>query len=133
VGRAVHPFLHDHLDTYEEILVFRLLAGSGDRSWTAKAVALELGIPDEAASAALDALCARNLLDIRIGEEMVFRYAPGSESLRRDADAFLREMERDPLATARAIADHLRERERSAALRAFTDAFLWGGKKRSDG
>jgi hypothetical protein len=129
----VHAFLRDHLDSYDEIRVFRLLARSGDRSWTAAAVAVELGIDHHAASRALDALCARNLLDIRIGGELVFRYAPGSESLRREAESFLREMDHDPLAAAKVIAEHLRERERSAALRAFTDAFLLRGKKKGDG
>lgn len=130
---ATLAFLRDHLESYEGIQIFRLLARSKDRPWTAKAVAQELGIDEEASSRALDQLTAANLLDIRIGGELVFRYAPGSEKLRAGAEAFLREMEKDPLAAAKAIADHLRERERSAALRAFTDAFLVVGKKKNDG
>ena len=126
--RAVE-FLRAHFDSYEQLQVLRLVAGGRDRSWTAAAVAQELDLVEPEAARALDHLCARNLLDIRISGQLHFRYNPGSEEVGRQADAFLRALDRDPVTLARMMAEHQREQERSAALRAFTDAFLLRGRK----
>jgi hypothetical protein len=137
-GAAVRPggedlerasgFLQAHLDSYAQMEVLRLLARAKERSWTAEAVARELRLAPAEAAAALDHLCARNLLDIRISGGLHFRYSPGSDDLKARAEAFLAVLARDPVAVSRLMADHQCARERSAGLQAFIDAFVLRGR-----
>lgn len=126
-------FFHAHLDSDAQVQVLRLLAMARDHSWTAADVSRDLGVPVAEAAAALDQLCAHNLLDVRIGGELHFRYCPGAEELRDDAETFLRVLEQKPLELAKLIAERRRERERTAALRAFVDAFLLRDQGKKNG
>ena len=121
-------FLRAHLDNYEQLLILQLVARTRERTWTAEAVARELRLSPSEVAGALDCLCARNLLDIRISGELNFRYSPGSEELRARTEAFLSLLAREPVAMAKVMLEHQRTRERSTALQAFVDAFMLRGR-----
>lgn len=123
-------FLRAHLDSYEQLQILQLLARARDRTWTAEDVARALQLPPSEVAGALDHLCARNLLDIRISGELNFRYSPGSEDLRTRAEAFLSLLAQEPVAMAKVMLEHQRTRERSTALQAFVDAFMLRGRGR---
>ena len=53
----------------------------------------------------LDRLCSQNLLDIRVTDDVRYRYRPGTGDLAAAADALLAAYRRDPLAVARLVTD----------------------------
>jgi hypothetical protein len=63
-----------HLD------VALLLRAETDSWWTAERVATELRIGVEPSRTALETLAARNLLDVRIANDLSYRFAPWHES-----------------------------------------------------
>ncbi|HEY8209500.1 MAG TPA: hypothetical protein VIG99_18555 [Myxococcaceae bacterium] len=132
VERAAR-FFQVNLDGDVRVQVLRFLAAATDHSWTADSVARELGVASAEAAKALDHLCTRNLLDVRISAELHFRYNPGSEALRDEATAFLDVLDHKPLELAKRLAEQRQEQERAAALQVFVDAFLLRNQEKKDG
>ena len=60
-----------------------LLRASGDSWWTADRVAEKLRVGTDLARQALESLASRNLLDVRIANDLAYRYAPWHESAAR--------------------------------------------------
>jgi DNA-binding IclR family transcriptional regulator len=78
-------FLYSCIDSVEQVEILALLCRS-DRSWNARAVGTELGLPDIAARHHLETLSARGLLQTRIANEVTYSYGPKSTDLRRYGD-----------------------------------------------
>jgi predicted ArsR family transcriptional regulator len=78
-------FLYSCIDEVEQVEILALLCRS-DRAATAHAVAVDLGLSDHVARHHLETLVARGLLQIAIGAEVSYGYAPKSVQLRRYAE-----------------------------------------------
>ena len=76
-------FARTRLGSILQLDVALLLRASGDSWWTAERVAEELRIGVDAARQALESLASRNLLDVRIANDLAYRYAPWHESAAR--------------------------------------------------
>jgi hypothetical protein len=76
-------FARTRLGSILQLDVALLLRASGDAWWTAERVAQELRIEPDPARRALEALGSRNLLDVRIANDLAYRYAPWHESAAR--------------------------------------------------
>lgn len=75
----VRRFLDKRVDGVEQLEILLLLSHHADRSWDAAAVADALRLTARAAASHLEALARRELLDIRVGEDMRYRYSPVTE------------------------------------------------------
>lgn len=60
----------------EELETLLLLARAPERAWSATAVAGELLIGIQSAAIVLENLTRMNLLDVRLGSDVVYRFAP---------------------------------------------------------
>ena len=76
-------FARSHLGSILQLDVALLLRAEGDSWWTAERVAAELRVGIEASRQALEALGAHNLLDVRIANDLSYRYAPWHQSAAR--------------------------------------------------
>lgn len=102
-----------------------LLRSDPDRWWTVDAVAAALRMSSNSAAQALEALSVGNLLDVRLGEGLAYRFAPLSDDVARAVEelADMHFRSRDAILTAIAS-------QRSAlAARRIADAFRLSGKK----
>jgi len=127
VSTGVRAFVRDHIRSLEQLEVLLLLLRDGTRWWSAEAAAEELGMTSASAAARLEEMASRNLLDVRISEQLFFRYAPVSPAL----DAAVRETARaykeEPVAVTSAIYSQPVDE-----IRAFADAFRIRKKEGSD-
>jgi hypothetical protein len=83
---AVGRFLREEIASFERLAVLLLVRRQATRWWSAHAVALDLLMPVDAAQAHLEHLSARNLLDIRLSESVIYCYKPGTDDLAQLVD-----------------------------------------------
>jgi hypothetical protein len=100
---AVLTFIADHIRTLDELGLLVALIQSGDRWWDARGAARELGVPERAAAEVLDSLATRNLLDIRITDDVRYQFRPGTPELEDAARAFAAAYRLNPLAVVQAV------------------------------
>jgi hypothetical protein len=115
---TVQRFLERRIESVEQLEVLLLLQQYADRSWNAAAVADALRLTVGTAGRSLEALGRRDLLDVRIGDDVWFRFSPATPEL---------------AATVRQLADAYREgrtpilafvaARRRRGLHDFSDAF----------
>jgi predicted ArsR family transcriptional regulator len=74
-------FLTDDVGTVERLNLLLFLHRHPSRWWAAQALAAELEMPADAVQLHLEHLSARNLLDVRITESVIYRYLPAREEL----------------------------------------------------
>jgi hypothetical protein len=77
----VAAFIGDHLLSLDEIEVLTAMRDLPDRWWDARLIYAELGIPVAAARGLLDHLAGLNLFDIRVTDEVRYRFQPGTAEL----------------------------------------------------
>ena len=118
VPPPVLAFVAEHIRSLEELQLLLVVVQSPDRWWDATAAARELGIATSDARRGLDALAARNLLDIRITGDLRYQFRPGTEELRVAARATEEAYRMNPLAVVQLVAQTGRR-----GLRDFADAF----------
>lgn len=82
-------FIHSCIESIEQVELLLLMRGS-ERMRTARDVASELGISVPRARSDLETLAARGLLEVRVGEEIAYRYRPRSDELARYCDVLAR-------------------------------------------
>lgn len=111
-------FVADHIRSLEELQLLLAVVQSPDRWWDVTMAARELGMTATAARRGLDALAARNLLDIRITGDVRYQFRPGTDALRDAAVATEETYRMNPLAVVRLVA-----RTDRRGLRDFADAF----------
>jgi hypothetical protein len=73
-------FVRAHLGSLIQLDVVLLLQSDPDVWWSAERLAAELRVSLDAARHAVEALAARNLLDVRIATDLTYRFAPWHES-----------------------------------------------------
>lgn len=125
LSEAARRLLVDGVGSLERLDLLLFLHRQAARWWSAQALAGELDRPAESLQAHLDHLAARNLLDVRIAESVVYRYQPGREDLRPLVEELARanHLQRDALAML--LAQRLGE-----SARLFANAFQLRRDKR---
>jgi DNA-binding FadR family transcriptional regulator len=78
-------FLHTCIESIAQVELLLLMRGS-ERMRTARDIASELGVTVAAARRDVEILAARGLLEVRVGEEIAYRYRPKSDDLARYCD-----------------------------------------------
>jgi hypothetical protein len=118
VTAGVRAFLRDHIRSLEHLEVLLLLMKDETRWWSAEAAAEELRTTAASAAARLEDMASRNLLDVRISEQLFFRYAPVSPALDAAVRDAARAYKEKPVAVTMAIYSQPMDE-----IRAFADAF----------
>jgi DNA-binding FadR family transcriptional regulator len=78
-------FIHSCIESIEQVELLLLMRGS-DRMRTARDIASALRVSVSAARRNLETLAARGLLEVRVGDEIAYRYRPKSDDLARFCD-----------------------------------------------
>jgi hypothetical protein len=99
---GVVEFVATNLRSVEDLDLLVAMAAGGDRWWDAARTSRELGISRVAARSALERLAARNLLEIRVTDDVRYQLRPGTAALRAAVRACLRAYDADPGAVRRA-------------------------------
>ena len=108
----------DALESLQDLQLLVTMMDDPARWWDARAMASHTGNPTGSTRQALDRLAARNLLDIRVTDEIRFRYGPGTPDLVTAGAAFSEAYRKNPLAVAKLVAER-----RPRSLMNFADAF----------
>jgi DNA-binding IclR family transcriptional regulator len=124
---ATRQIVLQHVRTFEDLEVLRLLARDAHRFWSAAAAASELGLPDASAQTALESLASRNLLEVRFGEDVLYRLDPNSPRTAAAVQRILEAARRQRTAVLSAIAGAGR------AAGDFADAFRIKKRHGDDG
>jgi hypothetical protein len=112
----LRAFLYSCFDAIEQVEILALVAQSA-RAWSARAIAAQLRLTDTAARHHLETLAARGLLQIAVGAEVTYAYAPKTAELRRYADELAERYAESRTTIAAFIAANARR------LKRFSDAF----------
>jgi hypothetical protein len=116
LSNAAGDFLAACIHSLLELDILLVLHNEGDRWWNADQVAAEMRIAIPLAASALESLASHNLLDVRIGVSLAYRYSPLDGAVR----ALTAEIARHHYAARELIG--AQRRTRLAAER-FADAF----------
>ena len=114
---AVQYFLEQHVATVIDLEVLLALLHGGRRWWDADALASSVGVPAADARRSLDALTAKNLLDIRVSDTIRYQLHPGTASLASAVDRFAAAYRRSPAAILRWGQSLLEDRPEGRPLR----------------
>lgn len=125
---AVRRFLTDEVGSVERLDLLLFLQRHPTRWWAAQTVAAELEMPADAVQSHLEYLSARNLLDVRVAESVIYCYNPGREDLSQLVEDVARAhyRHRDELVA-------VLTRRATGSARLFADAFQLRKDKRDDG
>jgi hypothetical protein len=131
IGDEVRIFLRERIETYEELEVLLLLQREALAPWTADMLAARLHIPLATLAEALAALRGQSLVErFSVATAQHYRLSPSvarDETLSRLASLYeSQSVEIIKLMSANSI-----DRIRTAALRAFADAFLFRKDKKN--
>jgi hypothetical protein len=122
---AADRFLRDCITSALQLDALAILQSDSDRWWTTTAMATQLRTSEPAAAAALEALGRSNVVDVRVGAYLSYRYAPVDAALARVVEeiAAAHYHSRDDL-----VARVPGLRRTSGAARRIADAFRIGRK-----
>ena len=118
LSEAVRSFLAADVGSVERLDLLLFLHRQAQRWWSAQSLAGEHEMPADTVQLHLEHLGARNLLDVRIADSVVYRYTPGREELAELVEEAARAnyLHRD--AVAAVLAPRLAD-----SARLFADAF----------
>ena len=95
VPKDIREFIARYLPSVEHLETFIVLQRNATRSWNAADVSAELRIPESTAADVLERLASDNFLDVKISNEILYRFNPATASLEdlaaRCADMYLRQ------------------------------------------
>jgi signal transduction histidine kinase len=80
---AARRLLIEGIGSLERLDILLLMQHDEERWWNVAALANELRIPTSQVEGALNALGQRNLVNVRIAEDVLYRFDPGTPELRR--------------------------------------------------
>jgi predicted ArsR family transcriptional regulator len=95
-----------------------------ERMRTARDIAAELGIPVPAARHDVESLAVRGLLEVKVGEEIAYRYKPKTDDLAKYSDQLARYY-----ITARHAVLGFVAAESRRSIKRFSDAFRLGERE----
>jgi hypothetical protein len=103
----VHSFLNQFAGSLDELVILLTLIESRSQWWDVSRMAAQVRLAPLNTRRVLDAFACRNLLDIRISDDVHYRLRPGTPELARELDAVVGVYRRSPTvvhrwATARA-------------------------------
>jgi predicted ArsR family transcriptional regulator len=81
ISEKARRFLTNEVGSVERLDLLLFMYRNATRWWPAHALTDELEMPADAVQSHLEHLSARNLLDVRIAESVIYRYKPGREEL----------------------------------------------------
>jgi DNA-binding IclR family transcriptional regulator len=115
----VRTFLSLHVESLEHLAILLALIESDSRWWDARAMSGRVGIAPADARRALEGFASRNLLDIRITDDVHYRLRPGTTDLDAGVRALADAYRRSPPTVLRWAAGGSRRRlaELAAAFR----------------
>lgn len=119
----LRAFLHSCIDSIQQVELLLLMRGS-ERARTARDIAAELGIPVPAARHDVESLTARGLLEVKVGEEIAYRYKPKTEDLAKYSDQLAQYY-----ITARHAVLGFVAAESRRSIKRFSDAFRLGDRE----
>jgi predicted ArsR family transcriptional regulator len=119
----LRAFLHHCIGEIEQLEILVASRGSQD-AWSAQQMAIRLSLSEEAVNRHVEALVQRGLFDVKLANDLLYRYDPVSEELRRGADLLAEYYRTSRTAVMRFIAT--RERR---SMRDFSDAFRLRNRK----
>lgn len=95
IPEEIREFIASYCPSIQHLETLMLLHRNPNRSWSARDLAAELGILPSAAAAVLDELASHNFLDVKISNDLLFRFNPISSELElrasRCADFYVRQ------------------------------------------
>jgi hypothetical protein len=95
IPKDIREFVARFLPGIEYLETFIVLQRNTTRTWSPAEVALELRIPESSAADVLERLASDNFLDVRISNEILYRFNPATAALEgqaaRCAEYYLRE------------------------------------------
>ena len=121
---ALRVFLHSCIESIEQVELLMILRGS-ERTRTAREIADALRVSVGAARSDLETLAARGLLEVHVGEETGYRYAPKSDELSRYCDLLA-----ESYVTSRQAVLGFVATESRLSIKRFADAFKLRGPDR---
>ena len=83
LSAATAAFLRTSVQSALQIDILLTLAQDESRWWDARQLAEELSFAETTVASALEGLAARNLLDVRIGATLGYRFSPLESSARQ--------------------------------------------------
>jgi len=119
LGDALTDFVHAHIQSVSDLRIFFACIDHPDRWWSSTALALELAVAERTTRVTLERFARQNLLDIRISNDVRYRFQPGTEQLEALAWAFAAAYRQDPALVVQFVA----ESAGHDSLRDFADAF----------
>jgi predicted ArsR family transcriptional regulator len=114
----LRSFVSRCLESVEDVEVLIFLLQQRGRAWSADAIGKALGLDTETAGRRLEVLSTRNLLSVRVANDLLYQFNPGTEELEAATIALADLYRERRLAVLGLIAQR-----RSAAIRDFADAF----------
>jgi hypothetical protein len=130
IPAAARWLLRESVHTFEQLEALVLLSGARGNAWSESAAAEALKVPVEAAREALLELASRGLAASAHEEAPRYRYSPGTTELDAAVGELVRAYHDNRLGVVKLMTDNAIHRMRTGAIRAFSDAFLIGRKKR---
>jgi hypothetical protein len=124
IPEDIRAFIVRYLTNIEHLEVFALLQRSRDRYWSASEVAAELRIPAAMSERVLEWLASNNFLDIKILNDVVYRFDPATSDLGAIANRCAALYQTERIAMINLIMSAL-----SDPIRNFADAFRLKLKK----
>jgi DNA-binding IclR family transcriptional regulator len=109
--KRVYSLLDEFAGSQEELGILLALIDARTRWWDVGSMAASTGLTPSHARRALETFASRNLLDIRISDDVRYRLRPGTPELAHAIDALVGVYRRSPAAVHRwatARADRLR-------------------------
>ena len=95
ISKEVRDFVARFLPSVEHLETFIALQRNSTRSWSASDLSAELRIPQSAAEDVLERLASDNFLDVKISNEILYRFNPATAELEavcaQCADCYQRE------------------------------------------
>jgi hypothetical protein len=95
IPREIREFVARYLPSVEHLEAFILLHKNTTRSWSPSDLAAELRIPEETAADVLERLASDNFLDVKISNDILYRFNPATDAQKavsgRVADLYVRE------------------------------------------
>jgi hypothetical protein len=85
VPKEIRDFVARFLPTVEHLETFIALRRNTTKSWNAAEVSAELRIPESTAADVLERLASENFLDVKISNEILYRFNPATADLDRAA------------------------------------------------
>lgn len=114
----VVQFVNDSIDSIEQLELLMMLIDSSHRYWDAASAGRALGVNPGTTQRDLERLATRNLLAVNLGNDVNYRFEPGSPRLRVTSEAFAAAYRNNPRALFRLVAER-----QTRAVRDFADAF----------